>query len=116
MIIYNMTLNVAIHAHDLWMKWLQEEHLPEIMATNTFYDVKIYQLINVDDIDGPTYSVQFYAKSMNEYNLYIQEFDTDLRSKFAQKWGNDIFTFISTLQSIHYDYKENQLQNFNYQG
>lgn len=109
MIIYNITYNVAIHAHDIWKKWVQEEHLPEIMATNTFYDVKIYQLVNVDDIDGPTYSVQFYAKSMKEYDLYIQEFDPAIRSNSVKKWGNDIFSFRSTLQSIPYNYKENQL-------
>jgi hypothetical protein len=112
MIIYNETVNVNIPVHDLWMKWLQEEHLPEIMATNTFYDVKIYQLITVDDIDGPTYSIQFYAKSMKEYYLFIKEFDTDLRSKSAQKWGNEIFSFKTTLKSIPYNYTENQLQNF----
>jgi hypothetical protein len=109
MIIYNVTVNVTIHAHDLWMKWLQEEHLPEIMATNTFYDVKIYQLINVADIDGPTYSVQFYAKSMKEYDLFILKFDTDIRSKSVNKWGNDMFSFRTTLQNIPYNYKENQL-------
>jgi hypothetical protein len=112
MIIYNVTVNVTIHAHDLWMKWLKEEHLPEIMATNTFYDVKIYQLINVDDIDGPTYSVQFYAKSMKEYDLFIEEFASSLRSKSVNKWGNDMFSFRTTLQNIPYNYKENQLQNF----
>jgi hypothetical protein len=113
MIIYNETVNITIHAHDLWMKWLQEEHLPEIMATNTFYDVKIYQLINVDDIDGPTYSIQFYAMSMKEYDLFIEEFEPVLRSKSAQKWGNDMLSFRTTLQNVPYNNKENQLQTVN---
>ena len=105
MIIYNVTVNVTHQGHDLWLKWLKEEHLPEIMETNTFHDVKIYQLINIDETDGPTYSVQFFANSMKEYDNFIQEFAPDLRNKSVKKWGNDIFSFRTTLKSIDYQLK-----------
>lgn len=105
MIIYNVTVNVTHQANDLWMKWLKEEHLPEIMETNTFHDVKIYQLINIDETDGPTYSVQFFANSMKEYDNFIQEFAPDLRKKSEKKWGNDMFSFRTTLKSIDYQLK-----------
>lgn len=102
MIVYNITVNVTHQAHNQWMKWLKEEHLPEIMETKTFYDIKIYQLINIDDTDGPTYSVQFFASSMKEYDLFINEYAPALRSKSVNKWGDDMFSFRTTLKSIEY--------------
>ena len=105
MIIYNVTVNVTHKAHDLWMKWLKEEHLPEIMETNTFHDIKIYKLINIDETDGPTYSVQFFADSEKEYNKFIDEFAPELRSKSVKKWGDEMFSFRSTLKSIDYQLK-----------
>jgi hypothetical protein len=105
MIIYNLTVNITHQAHNEWMKWLKEEHLPEIIETKTFYDIKIYQLINIEEADGPTYSVQFFARSMEEYDIFINEYAPAFINKSVNKWGDEMFSFRTTLKNIDYQIK-----------
>ena len=41
MIIYNVTMAVEVAIHDEWIEWMANEHMPEVMATRKFVDVKM---------------------------------------------------------------------------
>ncbi len=40
MIIYNVTVKIDLDVHDLWLKWMKEEHIPRVMETACFTDCK----------------------------------------------------------------------------
>ncbi|MBS1511116.1 MAG: DUF4286 family protein [Bacteroidetes bacterium] len=101
MIIYNVTTKVTPAIQAAWLQWMKEEHIPEIIATGCFTAATIAQLLEVDDSDGSTYTVQYMAESKALYNVYIEMFATAMRNKVFEKWGDQFIAFRSLMQVIH---------------
>ena len=53
MLIYNITIQVNWTIHNEWLPWMQEVHIPEVMATGMFTHFRILRLLEVDESDGP---------------------------------------------------------------
>ena len=45
MIIYNITIKVDWSIAEEWLKWMQEKHLPEILATGCFCKISTGKII-----------------------------------------------------------------------
>ena len=101
MIIYNVTIKTDWSIHDEWLKWMLEEHIPEILATGQFHDYKMMRLLEVDEAEGPTYAVQYYAHDLASYERYIREHAPSKREKGTQKWGDKFIAFRSVMQIVN---------------
>lgn len=99
MIIYNVTVKVDAAIAGSWLRWLRHEHAPEMLTTACFTGYKVVRLLEIDDSDGPTYAVQYYADTLDKYNEYITRFAFDLRKKALDKWG-DKFTAFRTVMEV----------------
>jgi len=100
MIIYNVTVKVEQSIAEAWLKWLLEEHLPEVMNTGCFASNKVVRLLEVDDSEGPTYAIQYHADSKADYNRYIEMHAEGMRQKSFDKWGNRFISFRSVMQVV----------------
>jgi Domain of unknown function (DUF4286) len=100
MIVYNVTSKVNTVIHQQWLQWIKQVHIPEILETQCFTDAKCLQLLDVDDEEGPTFVVQFYAESKEQYENYIHTFAPALRQKSFAKWGNNFISFRSLMQEV----------------
>ena len=100
MIIYNVTIKIEDPIATDWLKWLQQEHIPEVMQTGCFSSYKIVRLLEVDDSEGPTYAIQYSADSKADYNRYIQLHAGELRDKSFRKWGDRFVAFRSVMQVV----------------
>jgi hypothetical protein len=101
MIIYNVTSKVATDIATDWIRWLKEEHIADVIATGCFTHATILQLLEVDDSEGPTYAIQYFAESKNLYNLYIEKYAAEMRQKGFDKWGDKFIAFRSVMKVIH---------------
>ena len=101
MIAYNITTKIDWSIADAWMLWQQQEHIPEIMSTQLFIDYKIFQLLNQDDNDGPTFIIQYFTSSIENYNKYINEFSSSLRMKAFDKWGDRFISFRTLMEVVN---------------
>jgi hypothetical protein len=101
MIIYNVTVKPEPAIADAWLQWMKEEHIPDLINTGCFIKANIFQLIEVDDTEGPTYAVQYHAAAKADYNRYIQQYADAMRKKALDKWGNQFVAFRSVLQVVH---------------
>jgi hypothetical protein len=101
MIIYNVTIRVAAAIHTDWLHWLKNEHIPEVIQTGCFTHATILRLMEVDDTEGPTYAIQYFAESKGLYNNYIENHAALLREKSFKKWGNQFIAFRSVLQVVN---------------
>ncbi len=100
MIIYNVTIKVNNSIASNWLKWMQEIHIPEVIATGCFTHAVTLRLLELDDEEGPTYAVQYHAESKANYNNYIEKFASQLRQKGFDKWGNQFMAFRSVMEIV----------------
>lgn len=101
MIVYNVTTKVTTAIQQQWLQWIKEEHIPDIISTGCFTHATVLQLMEVDDSEGPTFAVQYFAESKALYNNYIEKHAAAMRQKAFDKWGNQFIAFRSLMQVIH---------------
>lgn len=100
MIIYNVTVKVEPAIADVWLRWLQTEHAPDVVATGCFTGYKVVRLLEVDDSEGPTYAVQYFADSFDRYKEYQSHYALDLRQKALDKWGDRFVAFRTVMEVL----------------
>ena len=101
MIVYNVTIKITNAIHADWLQWLNKEHIPDVIQTGCFTHATILRLLEVDDTEGPTYAVQYFAESKGLYNTYIAIHAPIMRQKSFDKWGNQFIAFRSVMQVVN---------------
>ncbi len=101
MIIYNVTIKIKSDIKDKWLCWLKEEHIPEIINTGCFTHAHILRLLEVDDSEGPTFAIQYFADSKALYNSYIENNASYMKQKSFTKWGDKFIAFRSVMQVVN---------------
>ncbi|MEX0635856.1 MAG: DUF4286 family protein [Ferruginibacter sp.] len=96
-IVYNITIKVSHVIADKWLQWLQTEHIADLIGTGCFTSAKVLRLLEVDNSEGPTYAVQYFAESKSLYNRYIENFAELMRKKAFEKWGDQFIGFQSVM-------------------
>lgn len=100
MIIYNVTIKLETSIADEWLQWLLNEHIPSVMDTNCFAGYKVLRLLEVDDSEGPTFAIQYYAQSKADYNRYIELHSSKMRKLSFEKWGDRFIAFRSVMEIV----------------
>ena len=93
MIIYNVTVKVDKSIVEEWLRWMRQEHIPDLMKTGIFVDAKLCRLLEQDETDGKTYVAQYFLDSMEHYNSYIAEHAPRMRDKGFKRFGNKFIAF-----------------------
>ena len=101
MIIYNVTINVAWSIHEEWLQWMKGEQIPAMLATGFFTGFRMVRLLQVDELEGPTYAVQYSANSINEYNLFAEHQLAIQSQKEYDRWGDKMLAFSTIMEVVH---------------
>jgi hypothetical protein len=100
MIIFNVTTKVAHPINEAWLRWMKQEHIPAIMNTGLFHDSRICRLLEQDDEDGPTYSVQYFTDTLENYQTYISEYAPQLQQQSYELFGSQFVAFKTVMQVV----------------
>ena len=101
MLLYNVTIKPENNIANAWLQWMKDEHIPDVINTGCFTKATLCKLLEADDSDGPTYTVQYLATTDADYQRYINEYAPVMRKKVIEKWGNNIAIFRSLMQIVH---------------
>ncbi len=99
MVIYNVTVNIEESIHDEWLKWMREQHIPDVMGTGLFIKNRILRVLN-DEEDGYTYSIQYYSQGMKEVEQYREIFAPALQAEHSEKFRNKFVAFRTLLEVV----------------
>jgi hypothetical protein len=99
MFIYNVTIKVDWYIHKEWLQWMTQEHIPGMLATGHFKNHQLVRLVEVEEADGPTYAIQYYANSKHDYERYARTSSKQLNEIALRKWGNR-FVMFETLMEV----------------
>lgn len=100
MIVYNVTSKIDWSIHDAWVKWMLEEHIPEVVATGCFTGAQLLKLLDIEEEDGPTYTAQYFAETKQLQEEYVTKHAAALRQKVFDKWGNRTIAFRSIMEVV----------------
>jgi hypothetical protein len=101
MIIYNVTTHIDHSVHEAWLTWMKEIHIPEVMQRGCFTKFQMTRMLEVDETEGATYTIQYYAESKADYNRFIELHAPALRQSIMDKWGDKTLSFRSIMQVVH---------------
>ena len=86
MINYNVTINIKKDVESEWVKWMKEEHIPDIMKTNFFNSWKMFKiLVPAGMPDEITYVVRYTTDSMENYEEYARNEAPRLQREHVEK-------------------------------
>jgi hypothetical protein len=100
MIIYNVTTNIHESVHDQWLAWMQEKHIPEILATGKFSSARLVKVLIEEEMGGTTYSVQFVTDSKETLEKYYREDAPALRQEALELFADKMLSFRTELELI----------------
>lgn len=98
--IYNVTINIDESVHDEWVKWMKEEHIPDMLATGKFTQALMSRVLVKEAMGGITYSVQYQTKDRETLNLYYQEDAERLRKESKRFEGKAVY-FRTEMEIVH---------------
>lgn len=101
MIVFNVTVKVATPVADQWLQWQLHEHGPKLISTGCFTGFKVHRLLEVDDEEGPTFTVQYFADSFEDYQRYMQAFAEIHQQEAYAKWGNLFIAFRTIMEVVN---------------
>src|SRR6476620_6315373 len=101
MICYNITVKIDPAIEQEWIRWQKEEHIPGVMATGLFTEFKFFKLLEQDESEGITYIVQYFSRTMEDYDLYIKKFAPALREQTFLKWKDHFVAFRTVMKLVN---------------
>ena len=102
MILYNLTIVVDYDHAARWLKWMKEKHMPDVLATQMFLEGKIARIL-AEEEGGLSYSVQYLAASMKDFQRYEREFAPALRKEHENLFAGKYVAFRTLLDVVHQD-------------
>ena len=100
MLLYNVTVGIDKDVEQEWLQWMKAEHIPEVMGTGMFTDFKIYKVLHDQDDGNVSYSVQYFAQTINHVTLYFEKFAPAILQKLRTQFRDKHVAFMTLLEEV----------------
>lgn len=99
MIIYNVTINIEEAVTTEWLSWMQEIHIPAVLATGKFTNALMTKVLVEEEMGGHTFSVQYSCPDKTTLEAYYTE-DADRLQGDSGKFAGKFVAFRTELEVI----------------
>ena len=99
MYIYNVTINIDETVHEPWLRWMRDEHIPDMLATGKFLGALMTRVIVEEEMGGITYSIQYRTDSKETLDRYYREDAESLRAQ-SKAFEGKFVAFRTELQVV----------------
>ena len=100
MLLYNITVGVDLDIENEWVSWMKKVHMPAVMGTGLFVDSKMYKVLQDNDEGTVSYSVQYFAPSIDNVQQYLEVYGPRLIQEHRQRYLNKHVAFQTLLEEI----------------
>lgn len=101
MLLYNVTIGVDRDIEIEWRAWMREKHIPAVMQTGMFADSKMYKILHDQDDGTISYSIQFFAESIEHVTQYLEVFAPVIIEEHRQRFLNKHVVFQTLLEEVN---------------
>lgn len=100
MFLYNITFGVDKEIEQTWLQWIMDKHIPDVMRTGFFKHNRIYKILHDEDEGTVSYSVQYFAESIEDVRLYLEKFGPALIEEHRRKFIDRHVAFQTLLEEV----------------
>ena len=100
MLLYNVTIGVDKDIEQEWILWMKKEHIPNVMRTGMFVDHKIYKVLHDQDDGTISYSIQYFAETIDHVQQYLEVYAPVLIEEHRKRFLNKHVAFRTLLEEI----------------
>lgn len=99
MLLYNVTSIIEDSAAERWLQWMQDVHIPAVMATGMFVSYRLLKVMDSPN-EGVTYCAQYVAEDLANYETYQQKFAPSLQAEVSSLFANQAVSFRTLMEYI----------------
>jgi uncharacterized protein YqcC (DUF446 family) len=99
MFLYNVTLILEDAAAEEWLQWMQDVHIPEVMATGLFVSNRLLKVVDSPN-EGVTYCAQYVVETLDNYNKYQEIFAPALQAELNERFKNRFVAYRSLMEFV----------------
>lgn len=100
MLVYNVTVGVDKDAEAEWLQYMKEKHIQAVLDTGLFVNSKMYRVLHDQDDGTISYSVQYFAKSIEDVQQYLEVFAPALIEDHRKRFHNRHVAFMTLLDEV----------------
>ncbi|HTE33918.1 MAG TPA: DUF4286 family protein [Chryseolinea sp.] len=100
MFLYNVTVGIDKDVELEWLQWMKDVHIPKVMHTRMFIDFKLYKVLHDHDEGSVSYSVQYFAETIDHINGYFERFAPRLVEEHRSKFRDKHVAFMTLLEEV----------------
>jgi len=100
MVLYNVTVGIDSQVETEWLQWMKNKHIPDVMATGMFVEYKMFKVLNQDDESSISYSVQYFAESIEKVVAYLDNYAPPLVEEHRNKFKDRHVAFRTLLEEV----------------
>lgn len=101
MIVYSVTITIDDSVELDWLKWMKENHIPDVMNTGSFTSYRMLKVINnTNQGDGQSYNIQYDCPSMAELHNYQIKHAPKLQKEHSDRYKDKFAAFRTLLEKV----------------
>lgn len=100
MIVYSVTVSIAKPVEQEWLKYMQEEHILDVLNTGCFKEHRIMRLLQDVQDDASTYNIQYLCESKAILNQYQDKYAPKLQHEHTERFNNQFVAFRTILEQL----------------
>jgi|SRR5687768_14691866 hypothetical protein len=100
MLLYNVTIGIDKDIENEWLVWMKEKHIPDVMKTGMFVHSKMYKVLHDQDDGTISYSVQYFARTLDNIQQYLEVFAPVLIEEHRKRFENKHVAFRTLLEEV----------------
>lgn len=99
MLLYNVTVILEDSAAGEWLQWMQETHIPQVMATGKFVSNRLLKVLDSPN-EGQTFCAQYVVEDLASYEAYKATHSTALQADMQARFENRFVAFRTLMQYV----------------
>jgi hypothetical protein len=100
MFLYNVTIGIDKELEAEWVQWMKEQYIPVVMSTDMFVDWKMYKVLHDQDDGSVSYSVQYFANTIEQVVKFVEKVEPELNKAHQQRYKDRHVAFRTLLEQV----------------
>lgn len=105
MLLYNVTITIDLPSAAEWLRWMCDEHIPDVMSTGLFFSYRLSRLLEHEHSDSEIYTIQYLVRDRASWLRYSEEFQPALQKAHRDRYAGRFAAFRTLMEVVDHNEK-----------